>query len=105
MQYFLSGTFFQKYRQKCRGTTGGTFNFQVPSTGAVGTFNKVPSTGTAGTLKKYRAHLWLRWPSEESNCFRSCRLGYDSEFRETKDLEISIHSFSIRCSALKELYW
>ena len=38
----LSGTFFEKYR----GTTGGTFDFQVPS------------TGTAGTLIKYRAHLW-----------------------------------------------
>ena len=45
--------FFQKYRS----TTGGTFGFQVPSTGTDGTFNKVPSTGTAGTSIKYRAHL------------------------------------------------
>ena len=54
-QYFPSETFFEKYQQKYRGT----FDFQVPSTGTAGTFNKVPSTGTAGTLKKYRAHLWL----------------------------------------------
>ena len=46
----------------------------------------------------------LRWPSEESNCFRSCRLGYDSESDETKDSKISIYSFSISRSALKELY-
>ena len=57
-QYFTSETFCEKYRQKYRGTTGGTFDFQVLSTGKAGTFNEVPSTGTAGTLKKYRAHLW-----------------------------------------------
>ena len=41
----FSGTLFEKYRQKYRSTTDGTFN-------------KLPSTGTAGTLIKYRAHLW-----------------------------------------------
>ena len=56
VQYFLFRTFFEKYRQKYRGT----FDFQVPSTGTAGTFNKVPNTGTAGTLKKYRAHLYLK---------------------------------------------
>ena len=53
MQYFPFRIFFEKYRQKYRGT----FDFQVPSTGTAGTFNKVPTTGTAGTFKKYRAHL------------------------------------------------
>ena len=50
MQYFLFRTFFEKYRQKYRGS----FGFQVPSTGTAGTLNKVLSTGTAVTLKKYR---------------------------------------------------
>ena len=57
----FSGTFFEKYRQKYRSITDGTFEFQVPSvpsTGTDGTFNKLLSTGTTGTLIKYRAHLW-----------------------------------------------
>ena len=47
----------------------------------------------------------LRWPSEESNCFRSCRFGYNSQSGEAKDSKISFHRFSILRSALKELYW
>ena len=54
-QYFLFGTFFRKYRQKCRGT----FNFKYRVPEPDGIFNKVSSTGTAGTLKKYGAHLCL----------------------------------------------
>ena len=41
----------------------------------------------------YDDKLQVRWPSEESNYFRSCQLGYNSEFGETKDSKISIHSF------------
>ena len=37
----------------------------------------------------------LRWPSEESNRFISCQLGYNSEFRETKDSKISILTASL----------
>ena len=37
----------------------------------------------------------LRRPSEESNYFRSCRLGYNSESGDAKDSEISIHGFSV----------
>ena len=36
---------------------------------------------------------------------RKCRFRCNSEFGETKDSKISIHSFSISRSELKELYW